>query len=398
MIRDPGDRPSTREHLHALNDPGAGILVIRPLPYPDSPLNFTFSVLEALGKTLPSTASATLPSRPWELAVSWAAGYQLRHLVADRAHTLRPQLAGQLRDLAGPPGPGQPRLWLIDAAATRGRRSVVDSFVPPRCQVTIADPGCLRTIAPFARPAPAPAGPLIPDDLPADNFMTFRAACARHQDPAAMARLDQLWSRTFHDARQWVSQARYARAGDPFCQAPTKLALSLSLKLAARTYAAATGGEALTVLRATQAGLLREGLLLHHQPWPGDPGLGHRLTPTVTATVNRAITTAGAAAATLYLLFPYDRRNAEPHWHPDELTLGDIGSYSATVTIAGTRLPVPRHARPALLAHLAFRRTQGATAPAVAFFDDTRPRADARRAGRPRAGGHQHRPRPARRR
>lgn len=64
MIRDPGDRPSTREHLHALNDPGAGILVIRPLPYPDSPLNFTFSVLEALGKTLPSTALATLPSAP----------------------------------------------------------------------------------------------------------------------------------------------------------------------------------------------------------------------------------------------------------------------------------------------------------------------------------------------
>ena len=312
MIRDPGDRPSTREHLHALNDPGAGILVIRPLPYPDSPLNLTFSVLEALGKTLPSTASATLPSRPWELAVSWAAGTSCgtwwptaptpcalswpgscgtwpaarprpAQALADRRRRYpRPPLGnGQLRSPALPGDHRRPRVAAHDC--------------------------------PFARPAPAPAGPLIPDDLPANNFMTFRAACARHQDPAAMARLDQLWSRTFHDARQWVSQARYARAGDPFCR-PAKLALA-HLKLAARTYAAATGGEALTVLRATQAGLLREDCCCTTSPGLVTPAWA-TASPTVTATVNRAITTAGAAAATLYLLFPYDRRNAEPHCAP----------------------------------------------------------------------------------
>jgi hypothetical protein len=105
VIRDPGDRPSTQDCLRCLNDPDHGVLVIRPLPFTSSPANFTFSVLDALGKTLPPAMSASLPSRSWDLAVSWARAYRLRHVVVDRAHTMHAKLAGRLRDLLGPPSP-----------------------------------------------------------------------------------------------------------------------------------------------------------------------------------------------------------------------------------------------------------------------------------------------------
>lgn len=378
VIRDPDDRPSTQEHLRRLNDPDHGVLVIRPLPFTSSPVDLTFSVLDALGKALPSAKTAALPSRPWDLAVSWTHAYRLRNLVVDRAHTVHPKLAGHLRDLLGPPGPHRARLWLIDAARARTRGSVLDGFGSPDCQVTVKNPGWLRAIQPTTSPGPHPGLPPIPDDLPADNFLTFRAACARHLDTDTMTRLDELWLRTFREAPRWVSIARYSGPGDPFHQPPAKLALPLSLKLAARIYIAASAGEALVQLRAAQAGLLREGLLLHHQSWPGDPGLGHRLTPAAVSAVNRVISTQDAAAAILYLLFPYDRRSAEQHWHPGDLTLGEISETAAFITIDGAALPIPAHARPALLAHLAFRRVQGATAPDAAFFEAGRPRRDPR--------------------
>ncbi len=141
----------------------------------------------------------------------------------------------------------------------------------------------------------------------------------------------------------------------------------MSLYLAARTYQAYSDGEALVRLRATQAGLLRCGLLLHHQAWPGQPSLGSHLTPTATSAVNRVSDTQEAAAAIVYLLFPYDRRGVEKHWHPDELTLADLTPTASTVRINGVDLPVPAHARPALLAQLTMRRLQGAESSAAYF-------------------------------
>jgi hypothetical protein len=108
-------------------------------------------------------------------------------------------------------------------------------------------------------------------------------------------------------------------------------------------------------------------------------GCRHRAAkPGAVSAVNRAISTQDAAAAILYLLFPYDRRSAEQHWHSGQLTLGEISAYAAFITIGGAGLPIPAHARPALLAHLAFRRAQGATAPDVAFFEAGKPRRDPR--------------------
>ncbi|MFD1544825.1 hypothetical protein [Nonomuraea guangzhouensis] len=215
---------------------------------------------------------------------------------------------------------------------------------------------------------------LISNDLPTDNFLTFRAACVRSLDRSTADRVDQLWLRTFTDARAWLSSHR--RIGEVH-QAPTQLALPLSLHLAARLYRSATAGEALVRLRATQAAFLRDGLLLHHQAWPGEPGLGHRLSPVAVAAINRVISTTQAAAATLYLLFPFDRRDRERYWHPTELTMDDLTATATTLKINGESLPVPYLARPALLAHLAFRHLQGARS-TDPFFGVTKPHQDLR--------------------
>jgi hypothetical protein len=234
-------------------------------------------------------------------------------------------------------------------------------------EVSVAGPEQLRHIHARRRVLPTRPGQpeqLIPDELPTDSFMTFRAACARSLDPDTAAQVNAVWVTAFTDIRDWAPRHRNLTAVH---QTPTTLALPLSLYLAARTYQAHSDGEALVRLRATQAGLLRCGLLLHHQAWPGQPGLGPRLTPAATSAVNRVQDTQEAAAAIVYLLFPYNHRAVEKHWHPDELTLADFTPTASTVAIRGVELPVPTHARPALLAQLTLRRLQGADSPAAYF-------------------------------
>ncbi|MFC4005940.1 hypothetical protein ACFOY2_01810 [Nonomuraea purpurea] len=57
--------------------------------------------------------------------------------------------------------------------------------------------------------------------------------------------------------------------------------------------------------------------------------------------------------------------------------MDDITATASTVKIDGESLPVPRHARPALLAHLTFRYMQGARS-TDPFFGITKPHQDLR--------------------
>lgn len=368
VIRDPDDLPSTQDHLRHLNDPDSGVLVIRHVPYLESFPAFTLTVLAGLGKTLPAKTAR----EPWNQAVAWASGYRLEHIVVDRAHTLHPMFTPHLLALIKTPRPRLPRLWLIDASRSTRRRSIITDFQAPTpamddVEVTVAGPAQLRHIHARRRDPPTRPGQpeqLIPDELPTDSFMTFRAACVRSLDPDTAAQVDAVWVKAFTDIRNWAPRHRDLTAVH---QAPAALALPLSLYLAARTYQAYSDGEALVRLRATQAGLLQCGLLLHHHAWPGQPRLGSHLTPTATSAVNRVQDTQEAAAAILYLLFPYDRRAMEKHWHPHELTLADFTPTASTVRINSVDLPVPAHARPALLAQLTLRRLQGADSSAAYF-------------------------------
>lgn len=389
VVRDHEDLPSTQHYLRQVADPDRGVLVIRHVPYDRVAADFPLAVLESLDKILP----ARPVSRLWEQTLAWTAGYRLDHIVLDRAHTLPSHLTEYLRALTDAraimTGDPRLRLWLIDAARTKAS-SVIDRLTgrltsgrpEGALQVTVAGPDALRLLRP--RPAPSfgasasvrGSGPAVPDDLPADSFMTFRAACAQRLDSATFAHVDVLWGSEFSHARRWVTHHRSIAEAH---HAPVALALPLSVHLAAR-FAATTPGEALLRLRATRAGLLREGLLLHHHSWPAGGGLHHRLTPTAAAAVNRGLSPAAAAAAILYLLFPYDRRDAEKYWHPDALTLADLAPDARYVQIADTWLPVPPYARPALLAQAALRQHLSNIPPdQQTFFSAVKPRRDPRR-------------------
>jgi hypothetical protein len=85
------------------------------------------------------------------------------------------------------------------------------------------------------------------------------------------------------------------------------LSAMLSVRLAALFYTARHHADAMLRLRATQAALFREGILLHHEPCSHelpDPGLGSRLTPDVAAAISHTVSTAAATAAVLHLINP----------------------------------------------------------------------------------------------
>ncbi|MFC4122491.1 hypothetical protein [Nonomuraea zeae] len=378
VIRDPEDAPATQARLRRLNDPDAGILVLNSMPYVASPRDLTYSVLDALGKVLPPRSSAGLPTTAWPTAVSWTLGYRLHAIVINRAHTMPASLHEAIRELTAPAPPYRPRLYLIDASASK-HHTVIDRFTAPDCHLTVGGSGLLNTIHRRQHtPDPWRSRLDIPGDLPADSFLTFRAACARNLSDQVMTRVDELYIRALHDARQWVHDVRAEQLTSNEAIVAT-LALPLSVRLAARMNVASPG-ECLVRLRAAQAGLLCEGILLHHQPHPRghDHGLGHRLAPTTVTVINRSTSTQEAAAAILYLLFPFGSRHHTDRWHPDELPLDDVEPSGSHARIAGVRVPVPPHARPALRAHHHFRHKQGARHGTTGYFHSGKRRPDVR--------------------
>ncbi|WP_433464084.1 hypothetical protein [Spirillospora sp. CA-128828] len=238
----------------------------------------------------------------------------------------------------------------------------------------VAGPEALDQVR--ARRAARPSPPVIPDDLPTASFLNLRAAYARSYAPATVAAIDRIWMRAFTDARGWPR--RFIPDGDSQ-QASHALALPVSVRLAARAYTAATDSEAMVVLRAVQAGLLRQGVLLHHNH---GAGLGHRISPSAAASINRTLSTQDAAAATLHLLFPYAARPAEPYWHPADLRAQDVADDGSTVKIGGVDLPVPAHARPALAAHQVLLQRRGPRTHPELYFDTADPRDLRRQADR----------------
>ncbi|HEX4815374.1 MAG TPA: hypothetical protein VFV66_21740 [Nonomuraea sp.] len=380
VIRDPDDTPATQAQLRRLNDPDAGVLVLNAMPYIASARDLAYSVLDALGKVLPQRVDGRLPKLAWESTVSWTLGYRLHALVINRAHTMPSSLYDALREILAPTPPYRARLYLIDASASK-LHTVIDRFRAPDCQLTVGGVGLLNSIHRREHIFDPWRSRLdIPDDLPTDSFLTFRAACARSLSDEVNARVDELYIRTLHDARQWVIDARAEQlTGNEAVVA--KLALPLSARLAARMNVASPG-ECLVRLRAAQAGLLREGVLLHHQPHPSGHGpghgLGHHLTSATVTGINRSISTQEAAAAILHLLFPFASRDREDHWHPDDLTLDDVEPSGSHVRIAGARIPVPAHARPALRAHHHFRHRQGARVGTTGYFQTDKRRPDVR--------------------
>ncbi len=379
VIRDPEDTPATQQLLRTLNDPDRGILVIGAMPYINSPRDLACCVFDALGKDMHRYKNGNLPGQAWDSAVAWTRAYRLHTVVVNRAHTLPSGLYDHLRELLLPDGPRLARLVLIDSSSAK-RYTVIDRFRAPDYRLEHGDVSRLSRI----RPSVESLGPFwsrleIPDDLPGDSFLTFRAACARTLGGPEMKRVDELYVRSMDDARQVVTDTRIGRIADSTEAMLPSLALAVSVRLAARMNVAAPG-ECLVRLRGTQAGLIHEGILLHHQADPaGRHGLGHRFTKDTVTKINRSMTTPEAAAAVLYLLFSFGPPGRPGGgWSPDDLTLEDVTYSGSHVRIAGVRVPVPHHAQVALRAHHQFRYKQGARNRTSRYFQIDKQRPSAR--------------------
>jgi transcriptional regulator with XRE-family HTH domain len=116
-------------------------------------------------------------------------------------------------------------------------------------------------------------------------------------------------------------------------------------------------------LRAVQAALFRDGLLLHHEPRlarAARKDLRCRLTPNVAATINRAVSTTTAAAAVVHLVDPLARTpwiRLQP-WRRD--CIEPDGSQLHT---QHGPVPVPTCARPILRARLHWTDPTGTADP-----------------------------------
>jgi hypothetical protein len=373
VVRDPHDTPDTRAVLTRIDNLDRGVIVVRPVPGTTSPAVLALAVLAALGKRV-DTRPRGPQNQWWSLARAWAVGHQVDYLVVDRAHTLPATLIHDLIDLAA--AAGVAGVWFVDASPRRIAPALADI---PLDMVTERPRQLLNlSIVERDRPHDAHRGLHIGTDaLPHAGFLTFRYACQRQLTGADAAVVDGLWQQTYRALDRWLHDRQLFVHGRPddqrlITELP-RLAPMISAKLAATFYTSTNPAHALVQLRAAQAVLFCGGLLLHHEPRQAvlpDRTLGCPLTSDIAATINRATSTAAAAAAVLHLIHTPGVRYPITNMPPWKLAhIADDGSRLHTEHDA---IPVPACGRAMLRAHLHWRQLAGATDPTAALFDDRR--------------------------
>jgi hypothetical protein len=285
VLSDPGDSPQAVAELTGRHDLDRGVAVCQPHPGATSPELLAGDLLIALGKLPGALAAEHLSRRGWELAALWLAAEQVRHLIVLRADRLP---AGCWSELAAAAGV---RVWLLTAKMTPGQRAALEAR-------GTAGPAAHRPWHTALAELPAADGsrtggygfPAVPDA----EFPLFRATAARLLDPAAFAQVDTVYRDTYARARGHAGALRHASGGD--CAGAVLQQLTID---------AASADEVLTRLRAAQAGLFADGLLLdlrpvRHPPWELRAGcLRPRLDHATTARLRGLADPVVAAAVTL---------------------------------------------------------------------------------------------------
>ena len=256
VLADPGDSPQAVAELAGRHDLDHGVAVCQPQPGATSPSVLAGDLLIALGKLPGALAAEHLSRRGWELAALWLRAEAVQELVVLHADRLPP---GRWSDLATLAAASGTQVWLVTRAAgtTAGQRAALTACAdagPPAhrpWRAALAD-------LPAAGSRTGGCGfPAVPDTA----FPLFRAAASRLLDPAAFTRADAVYRDTYARARGHAAVLRQASGGD-----------WAGAVLQQLTIDAASADEVLTRLRAAQAGLFADGLLLdlrpaRHPPW-----------------------------------------------------------------------------------------------------------------------------------
>jgi len=360
LVQDPEDAPATTRGLHALCDINQGVVAVRVTPGPRQLHWIARDVLSALGKDHNRSGVVRNAEENWRRCASWLVGEHVRHLIVDRAETLRPNGWQDFVELAA-----QCRLtlWLIVHAPllTRGQREFCDDW--PIAKVTLQDflagpagpegPACRR-----AQPAPegpsetATAFPTV--QLPRSDFTTFRADCRRLLSPDVFQRVDVEMRDAAARTRRWLDTTSCTEeAAVNFLQELIQDCPVI--------------GQALARLRAAQAVSLMHGLLvsvdlerLMASTGTPRPAIDRHLVKqlraysgTQRAAAALAVCVTGASPQTISRLNIADTQEHEVH-------------------VDGKRFAVPEIARGILAAHLHSRASDGARDGDPFFSNPTR--------------------------
>jgi hypothetical protein len=434
-VRNDADSASTVRHLAALGGPAQRRAVLRPTPGTADQAVLGLDLLVALGKNPEMLRKERqLTSELWPLAEAWLTALDIADLVIDRAHTVPVDMVLDLTALAG--RCRLTRLWLLWSSGQHDPTSlhtrlagaghppvtVLAADLPQLLPVAMPEPAGAwpRARLPRRRPVgltavqrrqwdrpvrpPVPAEPVWPQ-LPAADFTTFRAACARLLGRREFERVDALYQRTAARVDEWLTEQRRqhapeAPAGDllyvgDLLYPVTPLHLEdigehLVHLLREQLAGTRPAAEALIRLRAIQAALFTSGILLRWdtRELGTDPAARLRgdLTPQVSAGLMTMARTDHAALTALAL-----HLNQGPHYFAC-WTLTDLTEDGAVLHPPGrhqhnppkwmsypiyqaehahrvgvTEIPctapivIPEHARPILAAHRAYRMNRTGT-------------------------------------
>jgi len=381
VVRDPEDSAACVAAFTALHDPGLGRVVVHPRPGAGT-VPLAQDVLAALGKDPEVLRAEGVTQRAAALAGTWLRAEATRHLVVLRADRLRRERCAELRALADQAGAV---LWLVChapgspahlAEVSTGFCGIDTLSVRAKLPSSAINwEAAAAAIRADARPIPGGTGP---DDepgwgpVPSAPFPVFRAVAARQLDPDVFARLDAVYTQTLAAARAEAGRWRAHRLPER-PETANRDRAALGALLQRLTVDAATSGEAMTRLRATQAGFFLEGLLLtfgrgshraragrHGAFWPG---------PQITAHTARRLRVLGSpeAAAALALAVATNATPADLAVLPAEALAAD----GTGVRLATGTYRVPRRVAALVRAALIEHRQDGRGERLFTGGDDT---------------------------
>ncbi|WP_019900457.1 hypothetical protein [Salinispora arenicola] len=192
------------------------------------------------------------------------------------------------------------------------------------------------------------------------------------RDDAAI--VDKVWSDTFYAVNAWLYEQNAGLGrGNKLPDKIGDFVHTLSVKLAAMLTTAANPADALVRLRAVQAATVHHGLLLHHEPpsaqFPRGGELGCQLTPALADAINRNVSTAVAAAATIDLIYPMESSEVRyPDLSGPLVAVNTIAQDGSRLRTPHGQIAVPPQGQPALRAHLHRLRAARAADPDRPFF------------------------------
>jgi len=228
--------------------------------------------------------------------------------------------------------------------------------------------------------------------LPSVDFTTFRAACRRQLEPAAFARVDEVYRAAANRVDAWVAERdRRGTRGVSSEVGPPVVEADLVGWLRDTQLGSAPGpSDALIVLRATQAALFLHAILLRWDPASVGPDPCARLVGDLCAVRVRGLLSmartddVAATALSLHLNHPTTffgcwrcgdvavdgsvLAGPAVHDHPLQSSPTRIDPVTGRATFVGLpageaacrgRVLIPEHARGIVAAHLAYRRIQG---------------------------------------